>query len=433
MAETSYEIRDPVHATIRFDSSERRAVDSCLVQRLRYIRQLGLTCLLYPGASHSRFEHSLGAMELAGRLYDSITGSRDEEQPVDLAKLLPKSSEENAYWRRALRMAALCHDIGHLPFSHAAEEILPREYSHERLTADLIQNELLLPVWKDMQPELKAGDIAKLAVGNEKWTSWGNKPLTRWERILSEIITGDAFGVDRMDYLLRDSYHVGVAYGHIDHHRLIDTIRILPRSEQSPEDLTLGIRQGGLPSAEAMMLARYFMFKTVYCHPVSQIYALYLLDFMREWYPRQGDIKASSFHLSMTDNEVLASIRLSNHDSARRIVERRHFALLYEPPQGSSGTGKRIYQAACEIFPKEQIRRSDNMRPYQTPEFPVLRRDDKSIALSTELSEILKKVPSVAGDYVYVDPSIYDKAAAWLKKNRKKILGVQITQGNKLS
>src|SRR5438132_2750295 len=121
-------------------------------------------------------------------------------------------------------------------------------------------------LWQKMTPPLRAGDIAKLAVGKKKLP---DEPFSDWEALLSEIIVGDAFGVDRMDYLLRDSYHAGVAYGKVDHYRLIDTLRILPHQQSG--EATLGIEAGGLHSAEALLLARYFMYTQLYFHPVRQI------------------------------------------------------------------------------------------------------------------------------------------------------------------
>jgi len=121
-----HEIRDPIHNFIRIDSNERKVLDSRPFQRLRYIHQLGLTYLVYPGATHRRFEHSLGVMELAGRVYDIITNPTNifHDNVRDVVPLQDKY--ELQYWRRVLRMAALCHDLGHLPFSHAVEkDLLP--------------------------------------------------------------------------------------------------------------------------------------------------------------------------------------------------------------------------------------------------------------------------------------------------------------------
>ena len=239
-----HEVRDPIHVFIRLDSDERRVLDSRPVQRLRHIHQLAMTNLIYPGATHRRFEHSLGVMELAGRVYDVVTQPSNAEHKAAREVVPEFGSPERLYWRRVVRMAALCHDIGHLPFSHAAEaELLPDGWDHERLTVELIRGDELAPIWKSIK--VQPNDVAKLAVGAKKYK---DGLLTSWEAILAEIIVGNAFGVNRMDYLLRDSYHAGVAYGRFDHFRLIDTIRILPKVDG--DEPTLGVEQGGLHSAE---------------------------------------------------------------------------------------------------------------------------------------------------------------------------------------
>jgi hypothetical protein len=141
------EIRDPIYNFIRLGAEERKVLDSVPFQRLRHIHQLALTSFLYPGATHKRFEHSLGVMELAGRVYDVVT---DSDNLIDrsVRKLVPRKGDyKYEYWRLVLRMAALCHDLGHLPFSHAAEkELLPDGWNHERLTLKIIRSEEMKPI-----------------------------------------------------------------------------------------------------------------------------------------------------------------------------------------------------------------------------------------------------------------------------------------------
>src|ERR1044072_6228909 len=108
-----HEIRDPIHSFIRLDTDERRVLDSPPMQRLRHIHQLALSYLVYPGATHRRFEHSIGVMELATRIFDVVT---DPEHLTDAVRdIVPTDNHTLLTWRRTLRMAALCHDTGHLP------------------------------------------------------------------------------------------------------------------------------------------------------------------------------------------------------------------------------------------------------------------------------------------------------------------------------
>ena len=180
--------------------------------------------------------------------------------------------------------------------------------------------------------KLQRLDVVKLAIGPQEAP---DLTFSTWETILAEIIVGDAFGADRMDYLLRDSHHAGVAYGRFDHFRLIDTMRILPtppvdnktmqfpetekQGEQTgadaPDDAesvfpepALGILDGGLHSAEALMLARFFMFTQLYFHSVRRIYDIHLKDFLKLWLPDGKYPIAVARHLEFTDNEVTAAI-----------------------------------------------------------------------------------------------------------------------------
>ncbi|MCY3776488.1 MAG: HD domain-containing protein [Candidatus Aminicenantes bacterium] len=141
MPKNIHEVRDPIHVFVRLDSDERRVLDSRPLQRLRHIHQLAMGYLVYPGATHKRFEHSLGVMELASRVFDVVT--HRENVTDEIRNLLGPISvrDRRAYWRRVLRMAALCHDVGHLPFSHSTERLLPDGWNHERLTREFISSE----------------------------------------------------------------------------------------------------------------------------------------------------------------------------------------------------------------------------------------------------------------------------------------------------
>jgi len=328
-----HEFRDPIHNFIFLDRQERSLVDTEPFQRLRSIHQLALTYLVYPGASHTRFEHSLGVMHLAGRVFDIVTSGQNRHPETD--HIFPDANNLSQ-WRTAVCLAALCHDLGHLPFSHAAEkDLLPKGKDHEALTLELIDSKYLEDVWS-RGSYIDKEYVKKLSVGSK---ALKQSSFTDWEAILSEIITGDAFGVDRMDYLLRDSYHLGVTYGRFDHHKLIESLRILPKSsvEGGSREPTLGVEFGGLHSAEALLLARYFMYEQVYFHPVRRIYDKHLIDYMKEYYGGDGYKFEAEFHLSQTDNEILSAIRIAardgrapGHNSAKAILSRAHFRCVYK-------------------------------------------------------------------------------------------------------
>lgn len=427
-----HEVRDPIHVFVRLDSEERRVLDSASFQRLRHIHQLALTYLVYPGATHKRFEHSLGVMELASRVFDVITHSESISDRIRSLLEPLVSSDKLRYWRRVLRMAALCHDVGHLPFSHAAEkELLPNGWDHEKLTRQVISSNAMKSIWNSITPPLRHVDIEKLAVGPKNAT---DLEFTDWETILAEIIGGDAFGVDRMDYLLRDSHHTGVAYGKFDHYRLIDTLRILPQSNESErlQEPALGVDEGGIHSAEALMLARYFMYSQVYFHPVRRIYDIHLMDFLKEWLDDSVFSTDLEGHLRMTDNEVSAALREAadaedkpGHLHARRILGREHFKRLYEwnpdDVQLNPESGRAVFRALSERYDKDQIRHDRYRQGSGAPDFPIQMRDGRIVS-SLDISKTLRTLPVVSVDRVFADRSIFDNAIKWVNENRDEII-----------
>jgi len=437
MAKNDHEVRDPIHAFVRLSSSERRVLDSRPFQRLRHINQLGLSHLLYPGATHKRFEHSLGVMELAGRVFD-VVARRDvlNGEIGELSFPEIKHEKDLLYWRKALRMAALCHDLGHLPFSHTSEGLLPANWNHERLTGQIILSEEMKQIWDDL--ELEPRHVAKLAVGVKDAALIGLDELSTWEIILSEIIVGDALGVDRMDYLLRDSYHCGVMYGRFDHYRLIDTLRIMPAHLRDPKtsdkkgEPMLGVEEGGLHSAESLLLARYFMFSQVYCHHIRRIYDIHLTDFLREWLPEEFPTNLDE-HYALTDIEVMAALRNAvddecdvGHRHAARILKRQHFRVLYsrnpydtdENPDSVS----LVHEAACREFGEENVRVDTyEQKGSVLPDFPVLKLDGRIVSSVAE-SQTLGRLPLIATGDVFINPEYLEQAQKWLNENRESII-----------
>ena len=407
-----HEFRDPIHGFVRLDDDERALVDSAPFQRLRQIHQLALTWLVYPGATHRRFEHSLGVAELAGRVYDVVTAPANIHP--DCADFVPRpGSGEHEYWRRVLRLAALSHDLGHLPFSHAAEHaLLPPGIDHESLTIALIRAEPLASLWPRMSPKVDPEDVIKLAVGQKKLAG---VPFTAWQAVLAEIITGAAFGVDRMDYLLRDSWHAGVSYGVFDRARLVDTLRILPGENGRP---ALGLEDGGLASAEALMLARQFTYRQVYFHPIRRIYDIHLQEFLAAWLPDGHFPTDPQGHLALTDAEVIVAMRAiardpghPAHEPARIIIERRHFKRLYTAQDGGP-PAIWLLAEAVERFGADAIRHDEYRQRSGAPDFPVL--SGGRIGSSLAVSHTLRHIPALAGDDLFVAREQAAAARDWL-------------------
>jgi hypothetical protein len=240
-----------------------------------------------------------------------------------------------------------------------------------------------------------------------------------------------------MDYLLRDSYHAGVAYGQFDHFRLIQCLSILPREDKDSDEPALGLSYGGVEASEGLMLARHFMFKQVYFHPVRRAYDLHLKEFLKEWLPGGRFPTTCPEHLALSDAEVLSAIRFASQGSrrkaykpAKRIDARDHFKLLYSalPDDRSGGIlipGEVIAEAASIEFGSEKISH-DRVKPKMSvPDFPV-HTHDGTIQSSLRVSEILARLPVLEVDSVYCDGTIKSEAEKWRDANKAKLLNLQV-------
>ena len=424
------EIRDAVHGFVRVEHDEWQLLNSPFLQRLRKIHQLAMTYLVYPGATHKRFEHSLGVMELAGRVYDTVTDRRRARTEI-LDRYVLDKPKDWGYWRKVLRMAALCHDLGHLPFSHAAEgTLLPEGINHENISAELILSKEMAPLWESMGDEgLDPLDIAKIAVGATRLPDWaGVSNLIDWEILLHDIITHDALGVDRIDYLLRDSLHTGVAYGRFDHLRLLDTIRILPRGSNS-DSPALGLEEGGVHTAESLLLARYFMFMQVYYHRVRAAYDVHLRDFLSKGKELPlSDISWLNLR-AFTDIQVLVDIQDASGDQshpahivAKRIEERDHFRTVHSITPQEKKRASNALEQYHTLLEKEMG--DANVRAWSQPRrdtvdtgFPV-RSSQNRIESFREASVVLENLPTPEASFLLV-PSEFIAEATKLVENHE--------------
>lgn len=326
-----YEMRCPVHGFIQFDDWEREIIHQPAFQRLRRIRQLAWTDLVYPGAMHTRFEHSLGVMHMATMLYDSII----QKSAHILIQELAYTKEGLDRDRKLVRIAALVHDVGHAPFSHSAEELFPerdggeKRLDHEDYSAAIIRTELRSAIEDhplNQNTELSADKVAALIEG-----SAAAKRSVFWR----DLIHGQ-MDADRMDYLIRDSHHTGVGYGRFDFPRLISSVIAIRGEEGHPP--RLGIEEGGLHAAEALVLARYFMFTQVYFHKTRVAYDIHLREAMRTLLPGGCFPKPIGNHLkeflSWDDWKVCGAIAEGKGgEHAIRITERNHYREIYHTPE----------------------------------------------------------------------------------------------------
>jgi hypothetical protein len=410
-------VYDSVHGFIPFDEFEKELIDSIPFQRLHYIHQLGIAYLVYPGATHTRFEHSLGVMMLASLMFDKICKS---VRPDAFHFVPRKGSSDFLYWKRVLRMASLCHDLGHLPFSHVAEKELLGVEGHERMTLKIIESPCLKPVWdklksapaylEDLTERNIVEDIQKIAVGPAKWKQLTGKTMTPWERIVSEVLTGEFFGADRVDYLLRDAKSTGVSHGLFDYQQLIEMLQILPSVDRGSDELQLGIDENGLEACEALLLSRHFMYRRIYQYSSVKAYNFHLRRYMlANFSPKILDQVEE--YLSWSDTDVISSLNkaakdpsMPGHADAKCVIFRQHRFRAIALPCGMTEKHMREFKL------KAKLKDGDIEWEFQSDEpppdnlsFPVSRRHI-NIERAKDCSDLLSKIPSKKSNWVYISP-----------------------------
>jgi HD superfamily phosphohydrolase len=437
MPKVSHEVRDGVHGFVRFNNLEKRLIDSAPFQRLRCIHQLAMCYQVYPGATHTRFEHSIGVMEVADRIFHSVFDVTVPDLVRErIADELEPRRKEN--WRQVVRAAALLHDIGHLPFSHAAEEaLLPDGWSHERITAEMIRHSEIARILED--DSIRPEDVIDLSWDVRKRLEVEpDANLTPWKTLLNEIITGNTFGADRIDYLLRDSWHAGVSYGKFDAGRLIGGLRAVIHPDN--QEIALGLDIGSIHSAEALLLARYFMYTQVYFHDVRRVYDLHLRDFLQEWlvggkFP--ADWKELLEH---SDHEVTAAIRSSAAKSddrlqalAARLILRKHFRTVFELLGTYKERRPTIFEDLLEFTLKtcgrDQVLWDQYGPKSETNDFPVL-TDDRTVVSSATVSNVIARMPAIEIGLIFVPPEIKDQTKPKIEAELSRLLhGAPETKG----
>jgi hypothetical protein len=251
-------IKDEIYGMIGFDDFERRIIDTPDFQRLRRIKQMSFTNLVYPGANHTRFEHSLGTAHLSALIAGRLGLDKEACAKVKLYGLL--------------------HDVGHIAFSHEGEDVLePLIGDHEKLGEE----------------RMRSGPLADVLKENYR-----PEEIIRFGKQKEGQIVGSDIGSDRMDYLKRDALNTGVAYGVIDMDRIVHTLAFA--------DDELAIEEGGLEAAESLLIARFMMFSAVYLHHTVRI-ATAMLNRALSLSIKDGTIEADDFR-SLTDDEAVAAM-----------------------------------------------------------------------------------------------------------------------------
>jgi HD superfamily phosphohydrolase len=294
------EIKDPVHGYIYITENEKEIIDSYPVQRLRRLRQLAGAEYVYPGANHTRFEHSLGVMYLAGRVIEN----------PNIAQHLNEEETE------IVKIAALLHDVGHGPFSHVFEHLLIKELdkTHEDITSWIIEKSELKEMLKKLgyRPE----DVGKLATGK----------LHKPKKAFLDQIISSTVDVDKLDFIVRDTHHTGAEYGYIDVFRLIHALDVL--------DENLAIDLGALSALESLIIARIESFKSIYFHRVGRAAQIMLAMAMEKANEELGltDFKTPEEYLAIDDSTVWTALKNCKKSSEiiKNLERRKMLKCAYE-------------------------------------------------------------------------------------------------------
>jgi HD superfamily phosphohydrolase len=293
-------IRDPLWDNITLDDAALSLVDSAPFQRLRYVRQLGHAFLVYPGATHSRFEHALGAYHLTKRALATL------EQRGELERV----TEED---RLAVTLAALLHDIGHYPFSHALEE------------AGFLSHEA------QGEARLQSGELHQrlTAIGGAGFPGRvADLIRSRSRSPLQGLISG-TLDLDKIDYLCRDSRMCGVPYGTVDVDRLLAAITMVPTGPLG--ERTLGVQEKGVSALESLLFAKYQMYRNVYWHHAVRSATCMFKRAARGAVAR-GTVSQERV-ATLTDEELMLLLVDGDGNSlARRLRERRLYKRALDLP-----------------------------------------------------------------------------------------------------
>ena len=380
-----HEMRDPIHGFIRISKQEKDLIDTEVFQRLRRIRQLAMAFLVYPGALHTRFDHSIGVMHIAGRICTRLKELNPE-----------KVSDKDV---KQIRLAALLHDVGHGPFSHVSEHLLKKyapedidtgqalEKIHEKITVDIVRSNQQI---NEILNEEERDFVTAMIQGQEVWD---------WRR---DIVSSE-LDADKMDYLLRDSYFAGVKYGLYDLEKMIESCLIDIDDTDRPissgtTETALAISSKGIYALEQLLLARYHMTQQVYWHRVSLIsnemiirgisLAIDADDMeMKKLYQYDQENKDEFInnYLKYHDEKIIELLRNCKEQKIRKT--RKIFKRLYE---------RRLFKMVAELRLKDEELRIKRRIMGITDDETRKRQLEKE----KEIADLLKIDP----DYVIIKP-----------------------------
>ncbi len=335
---TSMEIRDPLHGNILLNNSEVNIINSAAYQRLRTVKQLGLSEYSFPGATHNRFLHSLGVCHLAGLAFDSI-----------FRGYAFKKQETRWRLRQVLRLAALLHDVGHGPLSHASEEVMPllkdlnvkayekrkggkgydnkTKANHEDYTVKFVSDSPLTEIIKKSFPDIDPLHVVSLIDKSiDPEDDFFVEEGINFRPILSSLVSSE-LDVDRMDYLDRDAYYCGVNYGKVE----IDWLLTNLTYHEVKGNLHLAINRRALYTFDDFLISRHHMYLMVYFHHKSIIYEETIMRYLKSPdcdFKLPADINE---YLHCNDHALYQHMaKRTDNEWARRVTNKDPYRVLFE-------------------------------------------------------------------------------------------------------
>jgi HD superfamily phosphohydrolase len=429
--EPKFEIRDPVHGFVLLNEWERDLIKHPVFQRLRRIRQLAWTDMVYPGGMHTRFEHTLGVMHVASLMFQNIRTRCGDF----LHNKLGYDDTGLGRDHQLLRLACLCHDLGHSPFSHAGEELMPKDlstkkpYKHEHYSAAAVRfilGDLIEDHACNENFGIKADEVADFIIGG---------PTLKRRLLWKSLLTGQ-IDADRADYLLRDSHHIGVAYGRYDLARLLNTLTVV--IDEKSGSAVVAVERGGFHAAEALIMARYMMFTQVYFHKTRRAYDHHIteaLKFLLEAESGKGGelIKDGHFpppdcaenlerYLKWDDWRVLGCLaRGEAGEHGELIKKREHQRMVFETaetPDEQQQTAAKEILAKLSAFSPRIDEAAVSWYKFENLDIPVVVRDrgEERVENLSQHSSLVRGLKSVNQLRVYVPLKHHDEAKKLVAK-----------------
>lgn len=360
------EIRDPIHGNLDLSDEEATVLDSLVFQRLRQIKQLGFAEFSFPGATHNRYLHSIGASHVASQMFDGI-----------LRKYKFSSKKARRRLRQCLRLAVFLHDIGHGPLSHASEEVMPalknlkisaykkfrkdldlpneiitndRQANHEDYTIKFITDSSLTAVLKKVFPDILPLHIAclidkRLAAPDDFFIDQG----VDFRSILSQIVSSE-LDADRLDYLERDAYFCGTNYGRIELEWILTNLTYC----QVEHEMFLALNRRALYAFDDFLLARHHMNLMVYFHHKAIMYEEMLMRYLTSKECTFRLPAGIEEYIDYTDYALYQHLKSVPNEWARRISERRIYRVLFEMHTTAKESGVRS-RNMCEKLEESGI------------------------------------------------------------------------------